>query len=140
MLNGQSGTATASPAAATSKLVDQTSTTPTKGVSSVNQSSSSNSNNVQSSSSSSSATQQQANNSIDDGVTSPSSSSTTQPKTQDDAMVSYMFQRPPNPGGQDNNSEFGQYAVKSSRWFGGTDETTLIDVSFFLSLSFSCKC
>ncbi|KAH9516483.1 Pumilio 2 [Dermatophagoides farinae] len=127
MLNGQSGTATASPAAATSKLVDQTSTTPTKGVSSVNQSSSSNSNNVQSSSSSSSATQQQANNSIDDGVTSPSSSSTTQPKTQDDAMVSYMFQRPPNPGGQDNNSEFGQYAVKSSRWFGGTDETTLID-------------
>lgn len=138
MLNGQSGTATASPAAATSKLVDQTSTTPTKGVSSVNQSSSSNSNNVQSSSSS--ATQQQANNSIDDGVTSPSSSSTTQPKTQDDAMVSYMFQRPPNPGGQDNNSEFGQYAVKSSRWFGGTDETTLIDVSFFLSLSFSCKC
>ncbi|OTF83744.1 hypothetical protein BLA29_007419, partial [Euroglyphus maynei] len=66
---------------------------------------------------------------MESAVTSPSLSSNTvtQPKTQDDAMVSYMFQRPPNPGGQDNNSEFGQYAGKSSRWFGATDESTLID-------------
>ena len=135
MLNGQSGTATASTAAATSKLVDSTSTTPTKGVSSVNQSSSlSNSNNVNQSSSTT-----QANNSMESSATSASLSSTaTQPKTQDDAMVSYMFQRPPNPGGQDPNSEFGQYGGKSSRWFG-TDESALIDVSFFSHISIFVK-
>lgn len=63
-------------------------------------------------------------NSTNDPQTSPQSQNASR-STQDDAMVSYVFQRP-------NDAEYQPYP-KSSRWFGNED-ANLIDVSVtFLS-------
>lgn len=50
-----------------------------------------------------------------------------QPRTQDDAAVGYVFQRPPDP-------EFSPYGPKQARWALGDD--TIIDVSLFLLYTF----
>lgn len=45
-------------------------------------------------------------------------------RTQDDAAVGYVFQRPPDP-------EFPQFGPKQARWALGDD--SIIDVSIFLA-------
>lgn len=60
-----------------------------------------------------------ANNSTNDPQTSPQSQNASR-STQDDVMVSHVFQRP-------NDGEYQPYP-KSSRWFGNED-ANLIDVS-----------
>ena len=50
-------------------------------------------------------------------------------RTQDDAIGSYVFQRP-------NDTEYPPYA-KSSRWFG-TEDGNLINVSLTFIFAFSC--